>query len=102
MANNQTEIKVKVSGDWPDLEAIFDEAMAEVVTRIRYRTPVRTGALQRGWGLNKINNIYEITNEESYATYVESGTDKRAGVHMVRISIEELQQILQQKLDKFK
>lgn len=48
-------------------------------------TPVRTGNLRRGWAGpdDKGKWEYEVSNDIEYAMYVEKGTRRMAGRHML-------------------
>lgn len=66
----------------------------EVLSKIKDRTPVSTGTLNSSWILN--NNI--ISNDTPYAGYVEEGTYKMPGAHMVQQTIAELPTIINNQL----
>ena len=67
---------------------------AEALTKIKARTPVRSGELQASWYIDQMvtNGIVEITilNDQPYAIFVEYGTQYMAGVHMLEQTINEI------------
>ena len=65
----------------------------EFLERVRARTPVRTGALQEGWGFKPRLESIDIYNVEDYAGYVEYGTEKMAPRAMLRTTLLEAEQI---------
>lgn len=75
------------------LRKFRDEFKVEALDRIQRRTPVRSGALQKGWGATNKQNGFEIWNTEDYAGYVEFGTPFQAPKAMVRTTLEEAEQI---------
>ena len=72
-----------------NLRKFKEEWAMEATTRIQQRTPVRTGALQGGWGITMKTGGFEIYNTKEYAAYVEYGTPKMAPVGMVRTTLLE-------------
>ena len=65
----------------------------QLFKKIIDRTPVVTGTLKDGWKFNssKVDGYtaIDITNDVEYAIYVEEGTDKFSGRHMVDLSVAE-------------
>ena len=66
---------------------------SEFVERVKQRTPVRTGALQGGWGFETTATDISIYNTKDYAGFVENGTEHMAPRGMLRTTILEGQQI---------
>ena len=61
---------------------------------IKKRTPVRTGTLRRGWELihQRVGGVIQsiARNEVEYVGFVEYGTSKMEGAHMVESVLWEL------------
>ncbi|MDM0042145.1 HK97 gp10 family phage protein [Variovorax sp. J22R193] len=73
----------------------------EMVSRMARRTPVRTGAAQQGWKLTNVSKDgFEIENDVEYVTHLENGTVHMKPHHMVRSTMEEAQQIVDQCVRK--
>ena len=96
------------------------ELAARLLTMVKKRTPVDTGALRRGWTIGEVKAVeggyeVEVLNPTEYASYVEFGHRTRLnpeggrgwvkGRFMLRISSDELEamapKILERKLKKF-
>ena len=107
-----------------DLDAFYRQAAKELAARlltmVKKRTPVDTGALRRGWTIGEVKAVeggyeVEVLNPTEYASYVEFGHRTRLnpeggrgwvkGRFMLRISSDELEamapKILERKLKKF-
>lgn len=107
-----------------DLDAFYrqtaKELAARLLTMVKKRTPVDTGALRRGWTIGEVKAVeggyeVEVLNPTEYASYVEFGHRTRLspeggrgwvkGRFMLRISSDELEamapKILERKLKKF-
>ena len=106
------------------LDAFYRQAAKELVARlltmVKKRTPVDTGALRRGWTIGEVKAVkggyeVEVLNPTEYASYVEFGHRTRLspeggrgwvkGRFMLQISSDELEamapKILERKLKKF-
>ena len=106
------------------LDAFYRQAAKELVARlltmVKQRTPVDTGALRRGWTIGEVKAVkggyeVEVLNPTEYASYVEFGHRTRLspeggrgwvkGRFMLRFSSDELEamapKILERKLKKF-
>ena len=106
------------------LDAFYRQAAKELVARlltmVKKRTPVDTGALRRGWTIGEVKAVeggyeVEVLNPTEYASYVEFGHRTRLspeggrgwvkGRFMLQISSDELEamapMILERKLKKF-
>ena len=107
-----------------DLDAFYRQAAKELAARlltmVKKRTPVDTGALRRGWTIGEVKAVeggyeVEVLNPTEYASYVEFGHRTRLnpeggrgwvkGRFMLQISSDELEamapKILERKLKKF-
>lgn len=80
----------------------FAQAFAdEFVKRVKARTPVRGGTLQRGWKSKVSEKEILIENRVDYAGYVEDGTEHMKGAHMAKTTMGEtgrISQIAQNKI----
>jgi len=85
--------------DWvKDIETYSNKEIRkmtrEAFIRIKQRTPEDSGQLKAGWYLKymKENGILEakIVNDVEYVVFVELGTYKMAGAHMVEQTLNEL------------
>lgn len=65
----------------------------EFKRRVEARTPVDTGALQRGWGFTPTATDIEVYNVMPYASWVEYGTPKMAPRGMLRATVMESEAI---------
>ena len=106
------------------LDAFYRQAAKELVARlltmVKKRTPVDTGARRRGWTIGEVKAVkggyeVEVLNPTEYASYVEFGHRTRLspeggrgwvkGRFMLRFSSDELEamapKILERKLKKF-
>lgn len=99
---SKVTFQVSTDGLEPDLEAWFDDIMAEAVLRIKERTPVRSGALQDSIQAPKTLDGYEIGSDVEYFPYVEFGTSKMEPRAMVRTTLEELPTIADRTSVKWK
>ena len=66
---------------------LIEEATFVMERETKVRTPVRTGNLRNGWHTDVTRNggnVHgEVSNPVEYAVYVEKGTFKMAGRHML-------------------
>lgn len=67
----------------------------EFLSRVKERTPVRTGALQRGWHQTQRETSIDISNTKDYAAYIEYGTPTIAPRAMLRTTMEEAEIIVE-------
>lgn len=74
----------------------------ELINRTKVRTPVRTGALQNGWGFETKKTSISVYNTQPYAGYVEFGTPSMAPRAMLRTSLEESDEIAEIAMQKAK
>jgi hypothetical protein len=75
------------------LRRFKQEFASEFLHRVELRTPVDTGALQRGWGQTQRQSGFDIWNTKDYAAYVEYGTPHHAPVGMISTTLVEKEQI---------
>lgn len=81
------------------IDAFKEEFAKEFVTRVKRRTPVKTGRLQGGWTAEVAEDIV-IRNDVPYMPYVEYGTRYMPPRGMLRQTNEEAEQIAQQAARK--
>tara|TARA_R110002020_G_scaffold21484_3_gene72986 strand:+ start:1477 stop:1764 length:288 start_codon:yes stop_codon:yes gene_type:complete len=80
---------------WLDeIDIAMDQTNKRIATKVMNRakklTPVRTGYLKSRWELKKIKRAnYRVTNDASYARYVEDGTANMEGRHMLKTAMAE-------------
>lgn len=80
---------------------ILQDFTTEFMNRLIRRTPIDTGRARNGWKHGKIDFTYiEVYNEVPYVVYLEEGSSKQAPNGMLRITMEEIPQILQEAIDK--
>ena len=79
----------------------FEHKFADIfVERVKIRTPVDTGRLQAGWRSEVKPGEIDILNPVPYCDYVEDGTPKMAGVHMLKVTASEADQIAVEAIKK--
>lgn len=97
-----------------DFDRFYTEAAKDIarhlLTKVKKRTPVDTGALWRNWGVSieqqGNNYIITVVNDMRYASYVEYGyrtADHKGWVEgrfMLTISIQELERMAPALLEK--
>jgi len=82
------------------LRNVKKEFAAEFLDRLRDKTPVRTGALQDGWGQTQKAEGIEIWNVEPYAAFVNNGTAYQRPQRMVERTIAESDIIMEIAVQK--
>jgi hypothetical protein len=87
---NSTFIKLEEK-----IDKFKEEFAKEFLSRVKSRTPVITGRLQRSWEIVEYKKSIEIQNSAPYSYYVEYGTPKMAPRGMMRTTIAEKDQITQ-------
>lgn len=75
----------------PDLKGLEEDLVEQLFLRIQARTPVDTGNARDGWNIDGLN----IINMVPYIVYLENGWSKQAPAGMIRVSLEEVPQIIQ-------
>ena len=73
----------------PDLELIKKEFIEEILLRVVERTPVKTGQAREGWEKTDSG----IFNTLPYIEKLEEGSSDQAPNGMLRITLEESQEI---------
>lgn len=88
----------------PDFGKVIEEVTAEFKERVQIRTPVRTGRAQGGWQTSiqgeSGNTSGRIFNEVPYVGYLEDGTSKMEGFHMVAVTMEEVPDMIKAALER--
>ena len=88
--NGQVFFRVRQS-----LDFFIDEFETEFLKRVEDRTPVDTGHLQNSWAIASDADSIVINNDAEYASYVEHGTSRMAGAHMLAVTLSERENISQ-------
>ena len=88
MSSNAPELVAKMTAQAKALDKAIEAATKKTANDVKrtamMTTPVRTGVLRRNWNMNEEGKWeYEVSNEVEYAIYVEHGTWKMAGRHML-------------------
>jgi hypothetical protein len=76
-----------------NLRKFKQEFAMEFQQRVEQRSPVRTGALQKGWVTDQKQTGFTLSNVQPYAGFVEWGTEHMAPVGMVATTLLEKEQI---------
>lgn len=89
-----------------DVNNLLIRLINEVKTQTTMLTPVDTGTLRRAWTVSrpyKVGNKYYVSvgNNTEYAEYIEHGTSRTAGKHMLEIALEDLEDRLRQEINTF-
>jgi len=89
------------------INAIIDDVAAEMLERvIRRTTRVDTGAMQGGWrietGGGSGSYSFALSNPVDYTIHHEYGTYKMTAIPMMRPTLEEAQDILDEAVEKHK
>jgi HK97 gp10 family phage protein len=82
------------------LQALPQYLGQTVVDRVKPRTPVRTGALQRDWQYEVEGPMLTVGNTMEYASFVELGTVKMRPVAMLQTTLMEVPQIVTSYLER--
>lgn len=85
-------VDIKIEGEVPELDVLsYVQAYAEEFdSRVKGRTPVRTGALRDSFHPENVNEEgFEEVSEVDYADFVENGTWKMEPRYMVRTTVED-------------
>ena len=82
----------------PAISAAAEQTRRFAEKIIKARTPVDTGTLKRSWDIDLEGQGLRITNDAPYAPFVELGTKKMAGFHMVERSMPEIQREFRRQL----
>ncbi len=89
----------------PDLDGMMQDIATEFKARVERRTPrskLSKDHLQDQWKMEKTGEGYRIVNAFEYAIFVEEGTSKMEGRHMVRTTREEIPEIVAEALENAK
>lgn len=89
------EMKKKVEG----IPQVFADIFVE---RVKARTPVLSGTLQKAWGTELTPQAVVIKNDVPYAGFVEYGTVHMSPRGMMRATILERDQIMAEATQKVK
>lgn len=83
-----------------DLETISRKTASDIKRQAMMNTPVRTGDLRRGWqGPIPIGKwAWEVRDDVEYAIYVERGTWKMNGRHMLGNAVHLYEPMMRKKV----
>lgn len=116
MASNKSTWS-RIRSRLTDPQKKFAQTFADdFLTRVKQRTPnpplspnpgsaansPSTGKLRKGWKANVSKTQVTIYNDVEYAGYVEDGTEKMNGTHMLKTTAAETPQISQAAYRKVK
>jgi HK97 gp10 family phage protein len=95
-----------ISRNIDKLKGLLIQIANEVKTDATLNTPVETGTLRRAW---VVSNPYKrgdkwyisVGNNTEYAEYVEYGTAKQTGVHMLEYALDDLKGRMDSELRRF-
>lgn len=113
MANNKStfsKIRDRLTSPQKKFAQTFaDDFIVKVTTRTPNPPSLRadgsgpsTGNLKRGWKSRVSRKEVTIYNDVEYAEYVEDGTEKMPGAHMLKTTAAETGQISKRAYDKVK
>jgi hypothetical protein len=74
----------------PDFKSLPQKVVDELFPRIVNRTPINTGRARDGW----VKDNTTISNNVPYIGVLENGSSDQAPEGMVRVSLEEIPQII--------
>jgi hypothetical protein len=74
----------------------------EFMERVKARTPVKTGRLQRSWGFTMKQSDIEVWNVAPYAHFIENGTPYIAPRGMMKVTLLEKEEIAEIALERSK
>lgn len=90
---------IKIEG--PDLSGLVNHVTNEVFDRVVRRTPVRGGTARDGWTRTTTGDTTsEINNNVPYVGILEEGTSTQAPNGMVRVTLEEVPDIINKYLQE--
>lgn len=88
----------------PDFGQMVQDVTAEFQTRVERRTPrsnLNKDHLQDQWEIQQVGEEHaRIVNETEYASFVEEGTSKMSGHFMVRTTMDEVPDMIEEALKK--
>lgn len=84
----------------PDFDKLTERVADEVFDRIVRRTPRQSGRAQDGWEIDKTGDGIVIKNDVPYIGILENGWSDQAPTGMVRITLEEVDDIIKAQLEE--
>jgi hypothetical protein len=76
------------------MDTFMAEFMNEFMRRVAARTPVKTGAAQQGYYIEKDNDVYYLKNTQDYIVYLELGTEYIKPHAMIQTTMLEADDII--------
>lgn len=78
-----------------DINGLMNYVGDEMLHRIQRRTPIKTGYAESRWDKTQTTeNLVQITNDAPYIGVLENGSSDQAPNGMVRITMEEVPDII--------
>jgi HK97 gp10 family phage protein len=74
---------------------LLNEVAMETTQRLKEKTPVRTGRMQRSWGIERKQDSIELYNVAPYSRYVNDGTPTQAPQRIVERTLMEMDNIIE-------
>lgn len=84
----------------PAIRKAAENTRAKLLADLKAVTPVRSGRLSSGWSVKLAGNGLEVSNQTPYATYVEMGTKRMPGRHMLGQTLPRAQRHFRVELAK--
>lgn len=92
---------VDIANKFADKIKVFETAfMEEFMRRVAAKTPVRTGAAQRGYYIEEVAGVFYLKNTQDYVIYLEMGTEyirPHAMVQSTMLEVDDIMQVAKQK-----
>jgi hypothetical protein len=78
-----------------ELKDLLPKVADELLTRVKDRTPVKTGTARDGWEVTDLTTTgFKIKNDVEYIGYLEDGTPKMRPVKMLATTLMEIDDII--------
>lgn len=85
-----------------NIDKLIADVAAEVESRVRDRTPVRTGYARSRWQTEVRDDGFDIGNDAEYISFLELGSSQQAPLGMLGITMEEVPDIVEDKARKYR
>lgn len=77
-----------------DIDKVIKEVGEEALSRVKDRTPVRTGYAQSRWEMTSDDQGFTLENDAEYISYLELGWSDQAPAGMLGITMVEVPDIV--------
>lgn len=84
-----------------DIDEVIKEVGKEALTRVKDRTPVRTGYAQSRWELTVESDGFTLENDADYISYLELGSSSQAPSGMLGITMVEVPDIVDEVVARY-